>query len=196
MQIPLLIGSLQQLQSGQLRHDSLAHQDIFNLVLPSRLTHFTLHFAKYQAGLYSSISNGAKATRRRLITDSMIIALAAANGMKVDLKTNVGRSISTHDNHWTRCSTTPSFSDLVGYYIETVGRMAKACEALDHLENFPAREVLERSVVELTLTIIVMSQVDNFDLCASIEKRWSEIENGLTFIAGDKPSPVRHLARA
>jgi hypothetical protein len=187
---------LPQLQAGQLRHDTVAHQDILHLILPRRLTHFTLHLAKYQAGLHGSLIPAASPTRQRLITDSMIIVLAAANGMKVDLRARISQSSTGSVFEANRTRTSTSLTDLVNGYIQSVGRMAKACEALDHLEDFPVRQVLELSVIELALTVGAISQVDGLDLKASVEKRWYEIEQELAKLQTEAPANVRQLARA
>lgn len=168
-----LISNLRQLQLAQYHHDQTAHQDILGLAVPRRITHFILHFSKYLGLLAKSSRKKHGQLPQRVIADSLIIALAAANAMNVDLQNRLSGYAS--DNPISIKSSDDT--DLIlSYYAELVGEMAKACEALDHLENFPSREVLERNIVFLVPVIGHLADIVGGDLITDVKNRWKEIE--------------------
>jgi hypothetical protein len=133
------------------------------------LTHFALHFAKYQGILVSATSDEDKKLRHRILVDSFIIALAAANGLGIKLAE--WRQDSTQ-----KLSERSSYGALLGAYVSTVGRIAKACEALDHNESYPSWAVLEESITVLTGTIRAFAAHEGIDLAIAVTRRWAEVE--------------------
>lgn len=165
-----LAWELRTLQVAQYRHDQTAHQDILALPLQRRLTHFTLHFAKYVGGLARAHRHGDRDLKRRVVTDSLVIALAMANAMDVDLQGCLESDLSSTTDE------SSSFEHILLRYAEVVGEMSKACEALDHLEDYPFRAVLERDVSLLVPLIIQLAALDEFDLGSAVRERWSTLE--------------------
>lgn len=166
---------LHGLQVAQFRHDQIAHQDILGLNVPKRLTHFTLHFAKYAGTLAKAHRESDNCLKQKTLTDSFIILLAAANAMNLDLQKvedaerRCESLIGASDSH-------PNFEQLLFSFVEVVGRMSKACEALDHLEDFPSRLVLEDSVILLLPIIRRLAALQAIDLRMRTSERWRSIE--------------------
>jgi hypothetical protein len=158
------------MQRMQKTHDTAAHADILALVVPRRLTHFTLHFAKYQGSLVHAERVSDVPLKFRVLTDSAIIVLAAANALNIDL---ASKSASESRNQQRR----RRGGDLLGEYIETVGRMAKACEALDHLEDYPFRTVMETAVCDLLDVVCELADRQHLGLKDVVTKRWAEVES-------------------
>ncbi len=175
MQTSSLKASLAQLQASQYQHDMHAHQDILSLIVPRRVTHFTLHFAKYAGYISKAIRSKDKGLLCRTLTDSVIIGLAAANAMNMDLLDRIQTAHTAVGNKWSKKAKV-NCDDLLGDYSELVGNMAKACEALDHLENYPSREVLENSVVELVVLVDRFAQQERLNLPQQIMQRWDQVE--------------------
>jgi len=177
---PLLMA-LTQLQESQHRHDVAAHQDILYSLVPKKLTHFTLHFAKYQGAMSLAIRLGNPDALNRALVDSLIITLAAANALNLKLSDQVEKLLSEAKIDQSQGSKSETSHELLMEYVEIVGRMAKACEVLDHLENYPSRQVLERSVVELTLLLDRFARHEKTDIVANIAERWLRVEQKAIF---------------
>ena len=168
-----ILSNLQELQVAQREHDLAAHQDILLLPIPRRLTHFTLHFAKYQGAIHRALRTGEEATAKRVLIDSLAIALAAANALNVDLAQRIGHGLQKLGP---ALDSEKSALSVLGYYCEIVGEMAKACEALDHLEAFPSRETLESSIVALIVVIERLADLCLVDLTSGLTARWKSAE--------------------
>src|SRR4051812_30816103 len=82
---------LAELQSGQQRHDEFAHRDVLALSAARRVTHFTLHFAKYAGALLKAQRTGNQESTTRVLTDSLIIALACSNTVGIELPHALGQ---------------------------------------------------------------------------------------------------------
>ena len=54
--------------------------------------------------------------------------------------------------------------------------MAKACESLDHLEDFPFRQVLVESNSAVFRTLLVEASRRNMDLLAAYRNRIDQVE--------------------
>lgn len=176
-----LLATLPQLQVGQYNHDVAAHQDILYCLVPKKLTHFTLHFAKYQGAIALAMRSESTESLHRALIDSMIIALAAANAMNIDISERVRNSHQEFSTDRAQNKADPLRNDLLLEYVEIVARMAKACEVMDHLEDYPSRPVLERSVVELVILLGRFAQHEQIDLVAAISERWARVEQKTIF---------------
>ncbi len=161
-----VLKSLPALQHAQQVHDELAHSDIVEASLERRLTHYTLHFTKYQARLLTSLSD--EAALERPLVDSFIIVLAAANAVDLDLQRS-----------WNFQPPGCDWIELVHQYVEVVGKMAKACEAADHHEVFPYHHVWNETITQLATIICALASLANCNLVTKIPVRWQEIEGKL-----------------
>ncbi|SRR5258706_770300 len=164
-----------QLQAGQMHHDQIAHQDIWTLAVPHRLTHFTLHFAKYIGALVTANKTNDTELKKRVLTDSLVIALATANAVQVDLATSV-ETPNERSNTADIRLLPRQFDSLTLELAEVVGRMAKACEAFDHAEKFPSRDVIEHSVSRLIPVIEGLAEIEGLDIVSCVTERWAAVE--------------------
>lgn len=138
---PLDKHAWKALQLAQFKHDETYHREISRLSVQDRLKHMTLHFAKYAGSLATDVS---ECQYKRILTDAFIIAVSSANILNLDIgqKLTLDRLISQSNIDFQR-----------GLSI-AAGRMAAACEKLDHLEAVPFREDLIEGILDiLALTI-------------------------------------------
>jgi hypothetical protein len=175
---------LRTLQKGQRDHDVTAHKDIYYLSSPNRVMHLTLHVSKYAGRLAKR--RLAKKELEVTIVDAFLIALSAAEVLEIDLSQAFKR--------WTdprKRDTLQSLGlilnkerikayTLPDWYFRQVadvaGKMAKACESLDHMEPVPYRDMLSAAILDLCRTTIVAAAVLALDLSAAVRKRWKAIE--------------------
>jgi hypothetical protein len=173
-----LLNDLSDWQARQHKHDVAAHAQVLSWPTFRQVTHFALHFAKYQGILVNAVRNEDKKTRHRVIVDSFIIALASANTLGMKLaewrQSPTSKSVSKHS----------SYGALLVAYVSTVGRIAKACEALDHSESYPSWAVLEESVTALMGVICAFAAHEGLDLSSLVARRWAEVEGKAEFELG------------
>lgn len=172
-----------QLQIEQQKHDIKAHKDIYWLPTSERIKHLTLHIAKYAGRLSDDQLNAAEYDKT--LVDIYIILLSAADTLSIDLSEKID-GIGNPGEHADLSGLGASLGGQIigesqGWYfrklVSTAGKMAKACESLDHLEDFPSRQVLETSIVDLCVTTLAIAAIVNCDLAARINDRWMEVES-------------------
>ena len=176
---------LLDLQRRQHEHDLRVHQDVFYLPYPDRIRHLTFHLAKYAGRLAREPVTAAEVSRT--IVDAFIVALSAADVLKINCATamakwadpgahrtliELGRALSVGDN---APGNVPEryFRALA----DIAGRMAKACESLDHMEPVPYREVLSTALIDLCRATLTAAAPLDLDLMTEIPQRWQEIES-------------------
>src|SRR5262245_42276679 len=126
------------LQGEQQRHDELAHRDILALPFERRITHMSLHYAKYAGRLLELRETDATAVGR-IVVDISIITLACANILNTELDSALGR-MPWHSEYFSRCEET--LHTWIGTRLAIFNsRIAKACEAFDHREDLPYRQI-------------------------------------------------------
>jgi hypothetical protein len=176
---------LRELQTAQREHDVKAHKDVYFLPNQDRIKHLTLHIAKY-AGRMSR----KEVTKREVaatLVDGFIITLSAAECLGIELSASLGELLSL-DQHSDLKSLGLDLSksegiglDFNDWYFrklaDTAGRMSKACEALDHIESFPYREVLSSAAVDLCRTSLIAAAILDVNLDTAVRERWREIES-------------------
>jgi hypothetical protein len=168
------------LQREQFEHDECFHREIARLPIDVRLKHMALHFCKYTAQLATVCTSGDAQLRSKTITDSFIIALSSANILHLNLSENVApslgyaatpRDLGLHlatelnpsgkvDDHW-----------LFAAHAINAGKMARACEKLDHLERFQFGEELREAVLKLCQIALVAASANNMDLPSAVQER-------------------------
>lgn len=155
------------IQFAQFEHDEKYHPEISRLPVQDRLRHMTLHFAKY-AGRLSDEPTDAEF--ERLAIDTLIIGVSCANTLNIDLS-KAGDAIS------------PNHSDEFARRLTVcAGRMASACERLDHLEDFPFRPTLAEQVL----------QVISASLGVFCSNGWSPVEKMRERLAPVKAKKLFH----
>lgn len=156
---PLGAEELALIQFEQFQHDEAFHREISRLTVQRRLTHMTLHFAKYAGYL----AEGADDERfRRTVTDLFVIGVSTLNGLNLrihPLLVEIGRPKESTPDELTRQVTIHA------------GRMASACERLDHLEDFPYRTVLRDAAVELVALGLSIAQHRGWSMPELVERR-------------------------
>lgn len=188
-------AQLHALQVEQLRHDEFCHRDILLLCVADRMKHMALHFAKY-AGRFVEAADSADADlRRRTLTDTFVIALAAANTLNFD----VGSAYAGDSSGdlailggalaGSLGRTGPGEDWFVRAFVRSAGRLAKACESLDHVEAFPFREVMLESVSQIAALCLAEASATGFDLIASYQARLRAVEAKSIF-ARDERLPL------
>jgi len=165
----LSVADLDWFQTEQLRHDAVAHPAIAGLPMRRQLVYFTLHFSKYQGRLLKALRSEEPESVQRLITDSFIILLAAANALgKSPRIAGAGRPTSV--------SHVRGSEALMCAYVEVVAEMSKACEAFDDSESFPSHTVLEACLSTLIRIVMALANAHAVPLFETVPHRWSQVE--------------------
>lgn len=178
---------LSRLLLEQREHDERAHRDVYYLSYPRRLTHLTLHLAKYSGRLAGS---GAKPELvSRTLVDSFIIALSAAELLRLDIPASLlvkgiepDEVTGLEQLGGLLARGYPESTSVVDWYFRQLathaGRLAKALESLDHLERLEYRRMMEESVAEVLIASLVAASGLRLDLAKLARERWMEFEAG------------------
>lgn len=176
--------ALRNLQARQREHDIRAHQDIYYLSYPDRMKHLSFHVAKYAGRL--AVRNISDAEFARTLVDAFIISLSAADVLRIDFSDALNNKVKID-----QCPSLVDFGlalrdqdhkaeGLSDWYFRKIayiaGRMAKACESLDHMEPIPYREVLSEAAIDLCQVTIIAAAIRSLDLLAATGERWEIIE--------------------
>jgi len=182
--------SIKSLQKHQNKHDENYHADISSRSTQDRMKHLTFHFAKYVGDVialnpdwYKEIQID-KSKFEKILVDTFIIALSAANTLNMNLEVIFANEITKY----------PTFNDtfqLSSGYIQSTfndrwyfatrlgmytGKMAKQCEALDHLENGNYRDNLVAEVQNILLLVAHTAFAYKIDLISKYALRILEVE--------------------
>jgi len=192
-------NELFQLQIEQKKHDDLCHKDILCLPVQRRITHMSLHFAKY-TGHIAQLNNEDNKKLINTLVDSIIICLASANCLNINLSERISlgdvlgrRNINALDKAFYAKYNEYIDNDLIGFLLKKYalhsGVIAKACESLDHLEPYDFRVNIEKEVIELTeLSLLYLAKLD-IDTMSLVRQRWKFVENKSIF-SKDKQSHI------
>ena len=177
------------LQWAQLKHDEAYHKDIVILPLAHRIRHMALHNAKYTAYFFSTLDSNDPTLLGRVLTDAFVIALATANALNQDLghelepeSSSAGSLVelgTTLTAALPRDQRDPLW--LVRTFAMHNGRLAKACESLDHLEALPFRDIMKNANLELFKTVIAETSARGFDVAKLYQTRIREVESRSIF---------------
>jgi hypothetical protein len=174
-----LSEQLTHLQWKQLQHDERYHKDIWLLKVDQRLKHMTLHFAKYSGKLAAAAFDDDRPACTAILVDTLIIALSTSNILSLNLALHfaeyhphchsvddLGRRLLDQKH-----KEFGSLSHIDRRLSIVTGKMAKACEALDHLEAFDYRESLNTAVADIVeLSLAALKLLD----CQKIEQALAE----------------------
>lgn len=161
---PLTADEFDQLQLQQFRHDETYHREIARLPVQSRLTHMTLHFAKY-AGYMAEGCDEARL--QQITTDIFVIALSSANILNCRLGDVGDLQSGAHVN---------TEADLARCIVIAAGRMSAACEKLDHLEDFPFRPVIRDGVIACAKAALAFCAFKNWNASGLVGARLNGIK--------------------
>ena len=166
---PMDANRLDQLQQEQFFHDENYHREIARLTVQKRLTHMALHFAKY-AGYLAEDCDSAK--ENRVIVDILIIGISCANILNLRLSQTLNFEFVVD----------PSIESDFGRQLTiATGRMAAACEKLDHLEAFPYRSEIQESVVQIVQSALLLHAYRKSDVEALVRERLAGIRSKSLF---------------
>lgn len=187
------LTNLLVMQREQLDHDLRAHRDILALSTQSRLAHMTLHFAKY-VGVLSGASD--LATVQRVLVDALIIGLASANSLNVDLSKRIPEQCNVNSMNELTLSMSINGSNVHAATLRLMaiatGRMAKACESMDHMERYDCRGNLEREVVEISCIVLAAFKALAIDPSDLIRTRWRQVERKSIFANSNSTEERAH----
>lgn len=156
---------LDELQLQQFKHDETYHREIARLSVQDRLRHMALHFAKYSGRFVEAEAAGDEALKQRIATDVFIIGVSTANILNIRLVRELealGRP---------RAATEFASSLAIG-----AGKMAAACEKLDHLEDFPFRVVIRDAALRLVDAAIEFADGRGWNLRQLVQERLGTIK--------------------
>lgn len=183
-----LFNQLEELQWKQLLHDENYHKDIWLLTVQQRITHMTLHLAKYSAQLSVSAFESNENEFKKTIIDCLIIILSSANifnSRVYDIALNerekefpdiisLAKYIIDVEHPNLQIEKLSNFSKA--FSIQT-GLMCKAAESLDHLEPFPFRQTLVEGIGRLfKISLAALYSLTDESLEALFSKRLVAIE--------------------
>lgn len=160
------LDDLSRLQWSQFEHDEKFHREIARLTVQDRLKHMALHFAKYSGGLAEGPSEDELC---RLVTDVFVIALSSANILNLKL--------ADRHNELSRVGD----GDFATKVAIASGRMAAACEKMDHLEAFPFREKITEAVLDLLGAAIEFADQNSWDLPSLVAARLQPVKKKSIF---------------
>lgn len=150
-------------QFAQFEHDEKYHREISRLPMQSRLRHMAMHFAKY-AGRLQEDPTGPQF--RRIATDTLIIAISCANILNIDLS---ARSLAVGGADASQAAFTKRLAIAAG-------RMAAACERLDHLEDFPFRAALVDEVLVILAASLNLFNAEGWSPVREMKERLAPIK--------------------
>jgi hypothetical protein len=182
---------LLEMQWAQLRHDEAYHREILALSVADRLKHMALHFAKYTGHFAAGPVTERKVGVNAILVDSFIIVLASANSLNLDLGARLVTSgnddvvdLSSLGRRLAVSLERPTCSDelwLLRSFAQHTGRLAKACESVDHLEAFPFREAMQEEILALCRVVLAEASGQNLDLCVQVRERLTRVESRSMF---------------
>ncbi|KZX93920.1 hypothetical protein A3718_08355 [Erythrobacter sp. HI0019] len=159
------LDDLSRLQWAQFEHDEKFHREIARLTVQDRLKHMALHFAKYSGGLAEGPSEDELC---RLVTDVFVIGLSSANILNLKL--------ADRHNELSSAANVDGDGDFATKIAIASGRLAAACEKMDHLEAFPFREKITEEVLALLGAAISFADGRGWDLPSMVAKRLQPVK--------------------
>ena len=171
---------ISDLQRAQRQHDELCHSDILALDTSLRTKHMTLHNAKYTGRFLTAIEDGDTEMFSRTMTDAFVISLSTANIFAQDLAAGLsaaqGESPTLQHLGGMLSDGGSSSGSFLRTYAMHTSEMAKACESLDHLEDYPFRQVLTKSNKGIFFVLLAESASREIDIESAYAKRIADIE--------------------
>ena len=163
-----------ELQRAQLKHDRRYHPDILALNVIDRLKHMALHQSKYAAKLIEAEDCHDSELLEKTLIDSFIIAVATSN--------TLGQRLSQH-----LASHNDSLGNSKGFarsHLSALGRMAKACESIDHLEGMDFRKGISSANLDMIRSGLREAKLRELDLAQGVAARLATVE---------EKSPYRYI---
>lgn len=166
---PFDAETLDAMQLAQFRHDEAFHREISRLTVQERLIHMTLHFAKYAGYLASGPDDDRL---RRTVTDLFVIGLSTLNGLNARAYPLLAELEPAEDT---------SLASLTRDVTVAAGRMASACERLDHLEDFPYRRTLQDAAASMVALALAAAQDRGWSMPDLVQERLQPVKEKSIF---------------
>ena len=151
------------LQLEQLKHDEKYHRDIHVLPLHQRMNHMALHFAKYSGRIAEYLKSNDVRSMNKTMMDTFLMSLVTANILNIRLADHMRFAQDERiETLIDLASALAADADYIyrdrGWLLEAFaipsGRLAKACETLDHVEGYPYRDEFVRNTSENVRTVL------------------------------------------
>lgn len=175
---------LLELQVEQHHHDETYHREIARLSLHQRLNHMALHFAKYAGKVAAADTIEGTVP---VFVDTLIIALSTANILNARLWDILpandrefpgllayGRALGVKFG-----DTINDRGTLLRETVIAAGRMAAACEKIDHLEEISFREEIRQSIARLSCLSLAVIASQGVDPAQAIRERLNNVKQRL-----------------
>ena len=181
---------LMQLQLDQFRHDETYHREICRLTVHHRLNHMALHFSKYVGQLATVTETEDQDLLIRTLTDIFIIGVSSANILNMKLAESLviggGAGIEDLRDAGLRLCETRGVDQFNALWLlleisRASGRMAKACESVDHLEAFPFKETISEAVIEISTISLMAAALLDLNLVDEIRERLADVKERMIF---------------
>lgn len=187
-------AQLYELQFEQFKHDEKYHKEICSLSVQNRINHMSLHFAKYTGQISEMVYFGESIEEsdglKRTIIDIFVIATILANILNKKLSDGIEnielKEVNSLKELGLQLAKMGNIKqEGISWFLNSIaianGKIAKACEKLDHMEAYPFREEIFKGLTHIfKSTLIVASQL-NYDLPILVRKRLIEIEERSVF---------------
>jgi hypothetical protein len=177
-------NELLRLQVEQHQHDEIYHREIARLSLHQRLNHLALHFAKYTGKIAAADHS---TTLRDIYVDVLIIALSTANVVNVELFDLLERDRREFPGLLSFArSLATGMPNVIGdrnaLLRETAiasGRMATACEKIDHLEEISFRAEIRDCIAQLSTIALAFLYSNGIDPMQAVRERLNRVKTRL-----------------
>ena len=175
------------LQRLQLAHDELAHRDILSFGLHTRLKHMVLHFYKYAGKIEFARSVRDAEELRRTLLDTFIICMASANALNLSLgealpvESEVNSLDALAQVVAKRYRTEDVFSAAVSHLVLIGGKMAKAIESADHMEDGNPSAAMRTLIPQMAQAVLGLLGQGRTGLEADIRSRLEAVERKSIF---------------
>jgi hypothetical protein len=163
----LLRLNLEEIQLDQFKHDETYHREIARLSTQDRLKHMALHFAKYSGNLAEAGEDHGAV--QKALTDTFIIAVSTTNILNVRLSDALAEVSARMPESFATILTTRA------------GRMAAACEKLDHLEDVAFRPIIRQCVMDLLRAAAAEAERHGWEIETLVRKRLAGVKQKMIF---------------
>jgi hypothetical protein len=159
----ILTTEISNYQSLQIQHDIIYHPEIVVLGIAKRMNHIILHLVKY-LGVLSSTPTSTYQNRRALI-DSFIMIVSASNLLSISLE----KELVNNDQNDTN-------EAFINKHILLIAELARACEAVDHQDDYPIRATWNKNIIKLFSLVVNEASLQNISIVKEASERLHEVE--------------------
>jgi hypothetical protein len=173
-----------ELQVEQHHHDETYHREIARLSLHQRLNHMALHFAKYTGRVAAAVRVEDAVPE---YVDTLIIGLSTANVLNIEIWDILehegrefpgllafGRSLAQRVGTMLR-----ERNELLRETSIAAGRIAAACEKIDHLEEISFRAEIKFGLAKLVTLSLVVIASNGLDPAIAVRTRLNKVKERL-----------------